>query len=142
VPRVLLVGAAAARLADRFRALGVQTTTSADETGVYVVGIGSDARAALLHGTREGVHGVVGVDGRLPVEDAGAFRAPALVVSAEADREAAYAFAQALTDAGVLHETVVYDGVERGFFADDGHPEARADVWKLIRRFIGVPAAG
>jgi dienelactone hydrolase len=142
MPRVLLVGAAAASLADAFAELGVETTTSVGATGVYAVGVGGDARAALLHATREGVHGVVGIDGALPVDEAAAFRAPALVVAAEADRDAAYAFAQALTDAGVLHETVVYDGVERGFFAEDGHPEARADVWKLIRRFIGVPAGG
>src|SRR5512133_2880587 len=123
MPRVLLVGTAAASLADAFADLGVDTTTGVDEKGVYVVGVGDDAQAALLHATRDGVHGVVGIDGALPL------------------REAAYAFARALTDAGVQHETVVYDGVERGFFAENGHPEARADAWRLIRRFIGVPAA-
>jgi dienelactone hydrolase len=142
MPRVLLVGAAAASLSDAFADLGVDTTTGMDEKGVYVLGVGDDAQAALLHATRDGVHGVVGIDGALPLDEAAAFRAPALVVAAEIDREAAYAFARALTDAGVLHETVVYDGVERGFFAENGHPEARADAWRLIRRFIGVPAAG
>jgi dienelactone hydrolase len=138
VPRVLLVGDAAAGLAGSFADAGFDTTH--DAAGAYVLGIGADARAALGYGTRDEVRGVAGIDGELPLEQAASFRAPALVVVAEADADAAYAFANALSAAGVLHETVVYDGVERGFFGAGGHPEARADAWKLVRRFMGVPA--
>jgi dienelactone hydrolase len=139
MPRVLAVGDAAAGLVGALAAAGVEATSEAD--GAYVVGIGGDeARAALAQGTHEGVLGVAGIDGSPPVDDAPSFRTPALVVVAEADADAARAFAQALTEAGVLHETVVYGGVERGFFGADGHPAARDDATKLLRRFIGVPA--
>ncbi|NUR78316.1 MAG: hypothetical protein HOQ28_18775 [Thermoleophilia bacterium] len=140
---VVLLGRQAAALGTDLERLGLETAASVDTASadrVFVVGVGPDAQAALLHGTRDGVTGVVGIDGRPPVEEAraGAFRAPVLAIVAEADEGDAYAFAKALTNHGVLNETVVYDEVERGFLGT--HERATADVWKLLRRFIGVPA--
>jgi dienelactone hydrolase len=139
----VLIGDDAAALAPDLEALGVETARSLDALSaerVFVVGIGPDARTALLHGTRDDIAGVVGIDGAPPVDEAraGAFRTPVLAVVAEADEGSAYAFAKALTNHGVLNETVVYDEVERGFFGD--HERATAEVWRLLRRFIGVPA--
>lgn len=138
-----LIGEAAAALAAELEALGVETARSLDGLStdrVFVVGVGPDGRAALLHAMDEGIAGVVGIDCTPPVDEAraGAFRAPVLAVVAEADEGSAYAFAKALTKHGVLNETVVYDDVERGFFGT--HDRATADVWRLLRRFMGVPA--
>ncbi|MDX6475159.1 MAG: hypothetical protein QOH95_670 [Gaiellaceae bacterium] len=140
---IVLVGEQAATLASGLERLGLETAASLEALSaerVFVVGIGPDAETALLYGTREDVAGVIGIDGTPPVEQArtGAFRTPVLAVVAEADEGDAYAFAKALTNHGVLNETVVYDGVERGFLG--AHERATADVWKLMRRFIGVPA--
>jgi dienelactone hydrolase len=140
---VVLVGDAAAALVPDLEQLGVETARSLDALSsdrMFVVGIGPDAHAALLHGTRDDVAGVVGIDGAPPVDEAraGTFRAPVLTVVAEADEGSAYAFAKALRNHGVLNETVVYDDVERGFFG--AHERATADVWRLLRRFMGVPA--
>jgi Dienelactone hydrolase family len=139
---VVLLGDQAATLAPGLAELGVATAPSlesADAERVFVVGVGGTARDALLHGTRDGVTGVVGIDGAPPVDEAraGSFRAPVLAVVAERDEGEAYAFAKALTNHGVLNETVVYDDVDRGFLGT--HEHATADVWKLLRRFIGVP---
>jgi dienelactone hydrolase len=142
-PVAVLIGDDAAALAPELEALGVETARSLDGLSaerVFVVGVGPDAHAALLHGTRDDVAGVVGIDGPPPVDEAraGAFRASVLAVVAEVDEGSAYAFAKALTNHGVLNETVVYDEVERGFFG--AHERATADVWRLLRRFMGVPA--
>jgi hypothetical protein len=142
-PGALLVGDDAAALAPGLEALGVETARSLDALSagsVFVVGIGPDAHAALLYGARDGLAGVIGIDGAPPVDEAraGAFRTPVLAVVAEADEGAAYAFAKALRNHGVLNETVVYDEVERGFFG--AHERATADAWRLLRRFMGVPA--
>jgi hypothetical protein len=142
-PGAALIGDDAAALAPELEALGIVTARSLDTLAadrVFVVGLGPDARAALLHGTLDSVAGVVGIDCTPPVDEAraGAFRAPVLVVVAEADEGSAYSFAKALTNHAVPNETVVYDDVERGFFGV--HERATADVWRLLRRFMGVPA--
>jgi hypothetical protein len=143
-PGAVLVGDDAAALAPGLQALGIETARSFDTLSaeqVFVVGVGPDARSALLHGTRDDVAGVVGIDGAPPVDEAraGAFRTPVLAVLTEPDEGSAYAFAKALTNHGIPNETVVYDDVEPGFFGV--HEHATADVWRLLRRFMGVPAA-
>jgi carboxymethylenebutenolidase len=76
---------------------------------------------------------------------AGRFRAPVLALYGGADEkitpEDQHAFAEALTAAGILHETVVYDDAPHSFFdrAMDEHAEACADAWRLVLRFFGVP---
>ncbi len=140
---VVLVGDQAAALAPRFVELGIETAATVEDLQAertFVLGVGADARAALHHGTRADVAGVIGIDGELPLEEAraGAYRAPVLAVVSEADEGSAYSFAKALSGAGVLNETVVYDGVEPGFLAT--HEPAARDTWRLIRRFMGVPS--
>ena len=141
MPSVVLVGDGRA-LATGLAELGIEVAESVEAAAppVFVVGLGASGPAALLHGEREDVAGVVGIDCVPPVEAAraGMLRAPVLAVFAEADEGAAYSFAKALGAHGVLNETVVYDEVERGFF--ERHEQATADVWRLLRRFMGVPA--
>ena len=136
MPRVALIGNAAAQLAPGLRDLGLEI----DETGEFVLGVGEHAVDAFRRAADAGVAGVIGIDGAPPVADArdGRLRAPVLGIFAEADEGAAYSFAKALTEHGVLNETVVYDGVEPGFLGT--HEQATADVWRLIRRFVGLPA--
>jgi hypothetical protein len=138
VPSIVLVGDTAAALAAQFEELGIAVVASPE--GSFVLGVGEHAREALLHGTRTDVAGVIGIDGEPPLAEAraGALTAPVLIVVAEALEGSAYSFAKALTAHGVPNETVVYDGVEPGFLGV--HDEATADVWRLVRRFMGVPA--
>jgi carboxymethylenebutenolidase len=124
---------------------------------VYVLGFCFGGRAAFMTGTEEDVAGVAGFygwptraeeGGSSPVDEAraGRFRAPVLALYGGADEkitpEDQHAFAEALTAAGILHETVVYDDAPHSFFdrAMDEHAQACADAWRLMLRFFGVPA--
>ena len=125
---------------------------------LYVLGFCFGGRAALMAGTEDGVAGVVGFygwparqeeGGSSPLLEAraGRFKAPVLALYGGADEKIPHedrqAFAEALTAAGVLHETVVYDHAPHSFF-DRGmeeHREACADAWQLMLRFVGVPAS-
>lgn len=118
---------------------------------VYVLGFGAGGHAALLAGTGDGVAGVISVCGSPAGEPTEAVRegrltAPVLAFYAGADDTVPdpeiEAFYAALKDAHMLEETVVYDGVPRGFFADgaEEHAQAREDAWHRILRFVGVPA--
>ena len=124
---------------------------------VFVMGFCFGGRAAFLSATLDDVAGVVGFygwptraseNGTSPVEEAraGNFRTPVLALYGGADEgipeSDVQAFAQALSDAGVLHETVVYEGAPHSFFdrAMAEHTDACADAWRLMLRFFGVPA--
>ena len=140
---------------------------------LYALGFCFGGRAAFMQGTREDVAGVVGFygwptrveeGGSSPLEEAraGRFKAPVLAIYGGADEkigaEDRQAFAEALSAAQVLHETVVYDGAPHSFF-DRGpgpgtcpaggtcpgtwsqHAQACDDAWLLTLRFFGVPAA-
>ena len=137
---VVLFGDDAAVFASRFEEIGVQTATTRDRLDaerVFALGAGGGGREALMQ--RE-VAGAIAIDTELPLADArgGAIAVPVLAVVAEEDEGTAYSFAKALREAGVPNETVVYDGVERGFVGT--HAQATDDAWKLVRRFTGVPS--
>jgi carboxymethylenebutenolidase len=124
---------------------------------VYVVGFCFGGRAAYMQGSQPGIAGVVGFyggptragegGGTSPVEEARAGRltAPVLAIYGGADEnitvEHAEEFAAALDQAGVLQETVVYDGAPHSFFDRkmDEHEQACADAWHRVLRFMGVP---
>lgn len=125
---------------------------------LFVLGFCFGGRAAFMSGTEDGVAGVAGFygwptrreeGGSSPLLEAraGRLEAPVLALYGGADEkitaEDRQAFAEALTAAGVLHETVVYDEAPHGFFdrAMDEHREACEDAWRLMLRFFGVPAA-
>jgi carboxymethylenebutenolidase len=85
-------------------------------------------------GEREGVPG--------PTQRAGELEAPILALQAGADQNITgvqnAAFEQALTDAGVEHELVVYDGAPHSFFdrRQEDFAEASADAWSRLLAFI------
>ena len=120
---------------------------------VYTLGFCFGGRASFMQGTRDDVAGVVGFYGwptrgePSPRDEAkaGRVRAPVLALYGGADKgipeEDAYAFAQALDDAGVPQETVVYDGAPHSFFdrAMSEHAEACDDAWHRVLRFMSVP---
>lgn len=123
----------------------------------FVLGFCFGGRAALMQGSQPGIAGIIGFygaparaedGGSSPVEEArsGRLRAPVLALYGGADEkitpEEQYAFAEALTAAGILHETVVYDDAPHSFFdrAMADHRHACDDAWRLMLRFLGVPA--
>lgn len=124
----------------------------------FVLGFCFGGRAAFMQGSQPGVAGVIGFygapgraeeGGSSPVAEAraGQLRAPVLALYGGADEkigpEERHAFAEALTAAGILHETVVYDGAPHSFFdrAMDDYQAECADAWRLMLRFLGVPAS-
>ena len=126
-------------------------------TAVFVLGFCFGGRAAFMQGTEDGVAGVVGFygwptreepGGSSPVREAreGRFVAPVLALYGGADEGIAdadiRAFYDALNEARVLEETVVYDGAPHGFFdrAMAEHSDACDDAWRRVLRFMGVPA--
>jgi carboxymethylenebutenolidase len=68
--------------------------------------------------------------------------APILALQAGADAnitaEANAAFERALTEAGVEHELVAYDGAPHSFFDRryEEHAEASDDAWRRVLEFV------
>ena len=123
---------------------------------VYVAGFCFGGRAAFMQAAREDVAGAIGFygwptraeeGGSSPLEEAraGRLRAPVLALYGGADEgvspDDAEAFAAALAEAGVLQESVVYDGAPHSFFdrAMADHADACDDAWFRMLRFMGVP---
>ena len=79
-----------------------------------------------------------------PTQRAGELEAPILGLMGGADQgipvETVRAFEQALEDAGVEHELVVYDGAPHSFFdrKQEDFAEASADAWRRVLAFIGT----
>lgn len=151
------------RAATRDETVALDVRAAIDELGrrgasrVYVLGFCFGGRAAYMQGSQPGIAGVVGFyggptragegGGSSPVAEARAGRltAPVLAIYGGADEnitvEHAEEFASALKQAGVLEETVVYDGAPHSFFDRkmDEHEQACADAWHRVLRFMGVP---
>jgi dienelactone hydrolase len=149
-PGIVLV-AAPDGLAELLADAGVHAGTDADElrahgaVAVYVLGFGADGAAALREGTKEDVAGVIGVAAPPPLDLADAFVAPVLAFYGGSDPTIPDAdirsFYDALNARHVLEETVVYDGAPADFFTRaEEHPDACADAWHRLLRFVGVPA--
>ena len=77
-----------------------------------------------------------------PAERAADMTAPILALQAGADQNITQvendAFERALTDAGVEHELVVYDGAPHSFFdrKQEEFADASADAWRRVLAFI------
>jgi carboxymethylenebutenolidase len=77
-----------------------------------------------------------------PTERAGEMKAPILALQAGADQnitaEHNVAFEQALTDSGVEHEVVTYDGAPHSFFdrKQEEFAEASEDAWNRVLAFL------
>jgi carboxymethylenebutenolidase len=128
----------------------------AGATSVYALGFCKGGRAAFMQASEEGIAGVVGLygwptreeDGRSPVTEAreGRVQARVLALYGGADQgitaEDRDAYEQALTEAGVTHETVVYPDAPHSYFDRKmvDHADACADTWRRALAFMGVSA--
>jgi carboxymethylenebutenolidase len=121
---------------------------------VYSVGFCMGGRISFNQAWRDhGLAGVIGFyggpqgrgpdDDTAPVRLAPAYRCPVLGLFGGADegipREAIDGFKQALDDARVQNEIVVYDGAPHSFFDRrfEEHREACDDAWLRMLRFVG-----
>jgi carboxymethylenebutenolidase len=113
-------------------------------TSIFTVGFcfgGSNSWNAAAGG--HGLAGAVGFYGRPSrVEHVDRIASPVLALQAGDDagipREDSVAFDRALTDAGVEHELVIYDGAPHSFFDRkyDEFADAAADAWQRTLGFV------
>jgi carboxymethylenebutenolidase len=79
-----------------------------------------------------------------PADEAPRFGCPVLGLFGGADQvipaEARDTFDRALTEAGVEHRFVVYDGAPHSFFdrKSEEYADASADAWRQMLSFMGV----
>jgi carboxymethylenebutenolidase len=77
-----------------------------------------------------------------PIDRAPDMEAPILALQGGADRnitaELNNAFDRALTDAGVEHEVVTYEGAPHSFFdrRQEDYTEASDDAWRRVLNFL------
>jgi carboxymethylenebutenolidase len=112
-------------------------------TSVFTVGFCFGGRNSWLAAAGgHGLAGAIGFYGRPPVDIAAQMKAPILALQAGADQnitaEDNAAFERALTEAGVEHEVVTYEGAPHSFFdrKQEDFAEASADAWQRVLTFI------
>jgi carboxymethylenebutenolidase len=138
-----LVQADVAAAVEHLRGLGCRSVFS---VGFCFGGRNSWLAAASGHGLK-GAVGFYGFpternDVRGPAERAGEIEAPILALQAGDDQNITKvendAFEAALTEAGVDHEIVVYDGAPHSFFdrKQEQFADASEDAWNRTLRFI------
>ena len=132
--------------AEYLRSQGVESVFT---VGFCFGGHHSWLAAASGHGLA-GAVGFYGVPGRRrddvagPIDRAAEMEAPILALQAGADAhitpEANEAFERALTEAGVEHELVAYDGAPHSFFDRryEEHAEASEDAWRRVLEFVAA----
>jgi dienelactone hydrolase len=112
---------------------------------IYALGFGAAGTHALRAAARDGVAGAISFAGAPPLDEP-RFAAPVLAFYGGADGAIPdadiRAFYDALNGQHVLEETVVYDAAPADFFTRaDEFPDACADAWHRVLRFVGVPAS-
>jgi len=139
---------------------GVQADAAAAVAWLRNAGIGSIFTVGFCFGGRHswlaaaaghGLAGAIGFYGRPgpgqdgspgPAQRAGELEAPILGLMGGADEgipvDQVRAFEQALVDAGVEHEIVVYDGAPHSFFdrKQEQFADASADAWSRVLAFV------
>ena len=112
-------------------------------TSIFTVGFCFGGRNSWLAAARgHGLAGAIGFYGRPQPELAAQMKAPILALQAGADQnitaEDNAAFEKALTEAGVEHEVVTYEGAPHSFFdrKQEDFAEASADAWHRVLEFI------
>jgi carboxymethylenebutenolidase len=112
-------------------------------TSVVTVGFCFGGRNSWLAAAGgHGLAGAIGFYGRPPLDMAAHMKTPILALQAGADEnitaEDNAAFEKALTEAGVEHEIVTYDGAPHSFFdrKQEDFAEASADAWRRVLTFI------
>jgi carboxymethylenebutenolidase len=144
----------------RTSAAGVQADTAAGVAWLHGAGCKSIFTIGFCFGGRHswlaaadghGLAGAIGFYGRPgpgqdgspgPAQRAGEIEAPILGLMGGADQgipvDQVRAFEQALVEAGVEHELVVYDGAPHSFFdrKQEDFADASADAWDRVVSFI------
>jgi carboxymethylenebutenolidase len=112
-------------------------------TKVFTVGFCFGGRNSWLAAAAgHGLAGAVGFYGRPPLDKAAEMKGPILALQAGADQnittEDNAAFDQALTEAGIEHEIVTYEGAPHSFFdrKQEDFAKASADAWQKTLDFI------
>jgi carboxymethylenebutenolidase len=129
---------------ERLRAEGARS--------IFTVGFCFGGRHSWLAAVRgNGLAGAIGFYGRPgegrdgspgPMQRAAELEAPILALMGGADQgipvEDVHAFDEALQEAGVLHEVVVYDGAPHSFFdrKQEEHADASEDAWRRVVAFV------
>lgn len=127
---------------------------------LFTVGFCLGGRASMVQAARPelGLSGVIGFYGfpvgshrtgtPAPADLAPSFTCPVLAIFGGADRgipaEARDAYDKALTDAGIEHRIVVYEGAPHSFFdrKSGAYAEASADSWREVLTFMGLGEHG
>ena len=138
-------------------AAGVARLRDAGSESIFTVGFCFGGRHSWLAATAgHGLVGAIGFYGRPgpgqdgspgPAQLAGELEAPVLGLMGGADQgipiEQVRAFEQALVEAGVEHELVVYDGAPHSFFdrKQEQFADASADAWSRVLTFIELHSA-
>ena len=122
---------------------------------IYTLGFCLGGRVSFLQAAEpHALDGVIGFYGwpvgehrtglPAPADRASDFRCPVLAIYGGADprigHDVVAEFDRALDAAGVIHESVVYDGAPHSFFdrLQAEHAEASADAWRRVLRFMGL----
>jgi carboxymethylenebutenolidase len=110
---------------------------------IFTVGFCFGGRNSwLATASGHGLAGAIGFYGRPPIDMAARLQAPILALQAGADQnisaEDNAAFDQALTEAGVDHEVVTYEGAPHSFFdrKQEDFADASADACHRVLEFI------
>ncbi len=127
---------------------------------LFTVGFCLGGRASLVQAARPelGLAGVIGFYGfptgthrtgtPAPADLATSFACPVLAIFGGADQaipaEVRDAFDKALTDAGIEHRIVVYEGAPHSFFdrKAEEYADASADSWRQVLAFMDVGQPG
>jgi len=127
---------------------------------LFTVGFCLGGRASLVQAARPelGLAGVIGFYGfptgthrtgtPAPADLATSFACPVLAIFGGADQaipaEVRDAFDKALTDAGIEHRIVVYQGAPHSFFdrKAEEYADASADSWRQVLAFMDVGQPG
>ena len=133
-------------------AAAVAWLRDAGNKSIFTVGFCFGGRHSWLAAAgRHGLAGAIGFYGRPgpghdgslgPEQRAGEFEAPILGLMGGADEgipvDEVRTFEQALVDAGVEHEVIVYDGAPHSFFdrAQEQFADASADAWSRVLAFV------
>ena len=133
-------------------AAGVTWLSDAGRDSIFTVGFCFGGRHSWLAAAGgHGLAGVIGFYGRPgpgqdgspgPAQRVGELAAPILGLMGGADEgipvEQVSAFEQALDEAGVEHELVVYDGAPHSFFdrKQEQFADASADAWSRVLAFV------
>jgi carboxymethylenebutenolidase len=110
---------------------------------IFTVGFCFGGRSSwLATAAGHGLAGAVGFYGRPPLEEAPRMRGPLLALQAGADAHITHednaAFDAALTEAGVEHELVEYEGAPHSFFdrKQEEFQDASDDAWRRTLELI------